>query len=84
MLRGGPATATEHSLGDTRSEFTSWTTDPEVVKGMTYPAGGVVLRISQSSVVGRLVQSPDLFDESEIQIRGTVTGGELLLWWATE
>ncbi len=75
--RGGPATAAEHNLGDTRSGFTSWTTDPDVAKGMSYP-GGVVMRIAQSSVASRLVQSPDLFDESEILIRGLVTGAELL------
>ena len=78
--RGGPASAAEHNLGDTRSEFTSWTIDPEVAKGMTYPAGGVVMRIARSSVAGRLVQSPDLFDESETLIRGTVTGAERLGW----
>ena len=75
--RGGSATAIEHNRGDTRSEFTSWTTDPEVAKGMSYP-GGVVMRIPQSSVAGRLVQSPDLFDESEVLIRGPVHGAEVL------
>ncbi len=75
--RGGPATVEEHNLGDTRSEFTSWTTDPEVAKGMSYP-GGVVMRVPQSSVAGRLLQSPDLFDESEVLIRGPVTGAELI------
>ena len=73
--RGGPATVAEHNMGDTRSSFTSWTTDLEVAKGISYP-GGVVIRIPESSVTGRLVQSPDLLDEFEVLIRGPVTGVE--------
>jgi hypothetical protein len=74
--RGGLAAAAEHNLGDTRSQFISWTTDPDAARGISSPRG-VVMRIPQSSVAGRVVQSPDLFDELEILIRGPGTGEEL-------
>lgn len=74
--RGGPASALEHNLGDTRSEFTSWTTDPEVARG--FAGNGVVLRVPMSSVRGQVVRSPDYFGESEVLLRGPVHGGEVL------
>jgi len=75
--RGGAATAAEHNYGNTRSDFTSWTTDQDEAAYKAGP-GGAILRVPLSSVADRVVESPDLFEESEVLIRGIVTGAEVI------
>ena len=74
--RGGLASAAEHNAGDTRSEFTSWTTDRSTAESFSYP-GGVVLSVPKASVANRVFGSPDLYDEFEILIRGPVSGARV-------
>jgi len=76
--RGGFSSALLHNLGDTRSPFTSWTTDADVARRFAGERG-LLLRIPNGPGGGyRMVPSPDLFGESEILIEGTVRGAEVL------
>jgi len=72
--RGGSATALEHNMGDTRSIYTSWTTDPALAAERAGP-GGVVLQ--QTFPAFRLVTSPDLFGEGEVLVTGPVRGASV-------
>ena len=75
--RGGTASAIEHNAYDTRSPFTSWTTDLKVAKDFA-GKNGVILRIPNASTKAyRLVASPDTYNESEVLVEGTVRGAEV-------
>jgi RHS repeat-associated protein len=74
--RGGPASALEHNMGDTRSEFTSWTTNLEVANG--FAGNAVVLRVPATSVQSQVVRSADNFGEAEVLLRGPVRGAEVM------
>ncbi|MFJ2198766.1 putative T7SS-secreted protein [Streptomyces violaceusniger] len=78
---GGHSDPERHNGGNTNSEFTSWTTDFD---GVAVDAadelgpGGIVMRIPKSSIPdSRIVESPDIYDESEILIRGEVSGAQV-------
>jgi hypothetical protein len=76
--RGGSATVLEHNLGNTNSVYTSWTTDISIAEefaGMHGP-GGVILRdrVPRSF----LIDSPDLFGESEVLRMGIFRVREIL------
>ncbi|MDT0347767.1 RHS repeat-associated core domain-containing protein [Streptomyces litchfieldiae] len=78
---GGDADAASHNGGNTNSNLTSWTTDFE---GVALDAademgpGGFVLRIPEGHVpADRLVESPDIYEESEYLIRDEVTDAEI-------
>jgi hypothetical protein len=77
--RGGPATAYEHNaLNDTQSEFTSWSTSRDVAEGFR-DGSGVILRIDRAAISSsRLVESPDIYDELEVLVRGAITGATVL------
>jgi hypothetical protein len=64
----------EHNMGDTRSVYTSWTTDPALATERAGP-GGVVLQ--QTFPASRLVTSPDLFGEGEVLVTGPVRGASV-------
>lgn len=72
--RGGSADPLSHNLGDTRSEFTSWTTDRGVAKEFA-DEGGVILE--KSFKPSEMIRSPDRFGESEVLIKGPVTGAKV-------
>jgi uncharacterized protein RhaS with RHS repeats len=72
--RGGPASAAEHNAGNTDSPFTSWTTDPGVARNFAGDRG-VVLSKSWEGLV--TVRSPDAFGESEVLVKGSVTGAKV-------
>lgn len=77
---GGHSSPAVHNGGDTRSVFTSWSTDPRVALGAALPSG-VVLRIPNADGPGyRRVVSPDDFDEAEVLVEGTVCGAEVFHW----
>lgn len=70
--RGGSASAAEHNAGNTKSPFTSWTTNPEVATNYALrpKGGGVVLEVTvpKSSTVA----SPSLKNVNLKQSPGTV------------
>jgi hypothetical protein len=86
VRKGGNATPAEHNSGNTNSQYTSWTTNPEVATNYAIrPKGsGVVLKATVPS--SRLTKSPSLknitlkqipgkiVNESEFLIRGTLRG----------
>ncbi|WP_204053231.1 LamG-like jellyroll fold domain-containing protein [Microbispora siamensis] len=78
---GGDATPAQHNGGNTNSIYTSWTTDYEDVAldaAEELGPGGLVLRVPRSSIPGgRIVESPDIYGESEVLITGRVTGAEI-------
>jgi RHS repeat-associated protein len=79
--RGGHADPAAHNGGNTDSIFTSWTTDLDGVardaaEEMGYP--GIVMRLPKSSVPSdRIVDSPDIYDESEILIAKKIGGADI-------
>ncbi|MER5391880.1 putative T7SS-secreted protein [Saccharopolyspora sp. NPDC002686] len=78
---GGHADPNLHNGGDTRSEFTSWTTDLDGVARDAADDGngpGVVLRIPNADAPGYTrVESQDIYGESEVLVRGPVSGAEV-------
>jgi len=81
--RGGHADPALHNGGNTVSEFTSWTTDESIARGIAAEANGpgTVLRIPNADGPGYVrVPSPDIYGESEVLIRGPVTGARVLPW----
>lgn len=77
--RGGPATPEEHNLGDTASEYTSWTTDRDVAveKATDRDLGGRGVVLDKEFVEAEIVTSPDFYDEAEVLVRGPVTGANV-------
>lgn len=86
---GGSASALEHNMGNTNSEFTSWTSDYEVAKNYALrPEGtGVILKKNFSNQ--QITKSPDLksiilkqgggtVKENEKLIKGNVSGAEVI------
>ncbi|WP_235883971.1 putative T7SS-secreted protein [Saccharopolyspora elongata] len=78
---GGHTDPGLHNGGDTRSEFTSWTTDLDGVARDAAGDGngpGVVLRIPNADAPGYTrVESQDIYGESEVLIQGPVSGAEV-------
>jgi RHS repeat-associated protein len=84
--RGGNATPAEHNVGNTKSNYTSWTTDVEVAKNYSLrpDGGGVVLQtnVPVSSTVPspslksvNLKQSPGVVvNEREVLLKGPIKG----------
>jgi hypothetical protein len=86
--RRGVATAAEHNGGNTASNFTSWTTNPDVANNFALrPNGsGVVMEVTvpTSSTVAspsllniQLKGSRTVVNESEVLLRGTVNGAKV-------
>ena len=81
--RGGSATALEHSLGNTESDFTSWTSDPDVaLKFATgnFTTSGVVLTNTFAPGVANPV-APNveaIMGESEYLVSGYTYGSSTL------
>jgi hypothetical protein len=87
--RGGNATPDEHNAGNTNSDFTSWTTNPDVATNFALRPGGsgVVMEttVQASSTVAspsaanvNLLQSPGtVVNESEVLLKGPVTGAKV-------
>jgi RHS repeat-associated protein len=71
---GGHSDPLLHNQGNTFSEFTSWSTQRSVAVEAT---GGDGVVLQQMFRVSRLVRSPDLYGESEVLIRGVVTGAKV-------
>ncbi|TGD56537.1 DUF6443 domain-containing protein [Flavobacterium humi] len=83
--RGGTATAAEHNAGNTNSEFTSWSTNPEVAKNFALRTSGegVIMEttVPTSSTVAspsvknvNLIQGGGVVNESEVLLKGNVSG----------
>ena len=73
---GGTATSEQHNFGDTKSQYTSWTTDLTVAreKASDTSLGGHGLILQKDFSEQELVVSPDYFGESEVLIRGIIVG----------
>ena len=74
--RGGNSTLQQHVLGDTRSNYTSWTLDPAVARDFAGP-DGVVLTINESQLTNILQNSYEWSPfqlEWEVSILGPVFG----------
>ena len=65
----------QHNSGNTQSVFTSWTTDPGMAHAHAMP-GGVVLK--KTVPTSSLIESPDIFNESEVLLEGIVSGAEVI------
>jgi len=79
---GGHSDPALHNDGNTRSEFTSWTTDRSVAVDFATNGGsdpnGVVLRIPNADGPGLIrVPSPNSYHESEVLIQGPVSGADV-------
>ncbi|WP_413115116.1 putative T7SS-secreted protein [Streptomyces sp. CY1] len=78
---GGHDDPASHNGGNTNSEFTSWTTDFDGVAvdaADELGSGGIVMRIPKSAIPeSRIVESPDIYGESEILIRGEISGAQV-------
>jgi hypothetical protein len=77
--RGGEASALDHSLGNTNSPFTSWTSNYEVAQDFASVGGsqpGVIL--TRTFAPGEAMQvAPnveEMMQESEYLVRGRVSG----------
>ena len=73
--RGGSATVAQHNRGNTRSEYTSWTTSYSIALRKALESDltgqGIVLQTDFSET--EIIASPDVYAESEVFIRGLVT-----------
>lgn len=70
-------TAAEHNAGNTLSPFTSWTHDPAIAARYAGPDGAVIrVPTGTPPPVAKFEWSPDVFYESEVLIRGPVTGAQ--------
>ncbi|MEU8410185.1 RHS repeat-associated core domain-containing protein [Micromonospora sp. NPDC048842] len=77
---GGHNDPDRHAGGNTRSNFTSWTTDPDIALDISREGGGpgVVLRVPRSSVASQIVDGVNYpYDEGEVTLRGQVTGADV-------
>jgi hypothetical protein len=75
--RGGPADGVMHNAGDTRSPFTSWTTNTVTATMFAGPVGAI-LRINHAPGNGySQVLSADVHLEAEVLVQGIVTGAEV-------
>lgn len=88
--QGGNATPAEHNEGNTKSQYTSWTTDPDVAVNYAIRpnGGGAVLKmtvaqdatvVSPSAKDVLLKQSGVIKNESEVLLKGPVTGAKSTL-----
>jgi RHS repeat-associated protein len=78
--RGGSASVLEHVLGNTESEFTSWTTDFGVAEGFATRESGSGAILTTTAPRSTIIQSPGNaagFGESEFLLRGPVTGAQV-------
>jgi len=78
---GGAADAISHSLGNTRSTFTSWSTDPTVAKSFADISGsGVLLSVTIPKSLTIAVQDNIhvIMNESEVLIKGAVNGARVI------
>jgi RHS repeat-associated protein len=79
--RGGNATALEHNMGDTQSQFTSWTRTWSVAESAALNSyfgetgRGVVL--TARIPLSRIVKSEDVHEEDEVLVRGPVIGASV-------
>jgi hypothetical protein len=79
--RGGSATPVDHVLGDTRSEFTSWTSDLDVAEGFATRQSGSGVILSKTFSQGMLIPSPGNLlgiGESEFLVPGPVKGANVM------
>ena len=69
-----------HNAGLTEdSNLTSWTTDYETAAQFASDRScGVILEIDRDAVRHRETPSPDKFDESEVLVRGLVSGARVI------
>jgi hypothetical protein len=67
----GHSNPMKHNLGNTKSKLTSWTTDRNVAKRFSRQ-DGVILKTKVP--VNKTIKSPDLFNESEVLLKGTIKG----------
>lgn len=83
--KGGTATAVEHNLGNTNSNFTSWTTNPEVAKNYALRTSGEGVIMQAEVPISQTVASPSVKDvilkqgggmvnESEVLVKGKFSG----------
>lgn len=74
--RGGNSTLEQHVLGDTRSDYTSWTLDLNVAKDFA-GADGIVLSVNESQILNITYNTYDWSPfqlELEVTILGPVEG----------
>jgi len=78
---GGNATALQHALGNTASEFTSWTSDFGVAEGFATQQSGAGVVLSNTFSRSALIPSPGNalgLGESEFLVPGPVTGSSVM------
>lgn len=71
---GGRSNPSLHNAGDTRSEFTSWTTKKAVAKQFA-EGDGIILQMTVDR--SKLIRSPDWYNEGEVLIQGSVSGAKV-------
>ena len=78
---GGSATPLQHVLGNTASEFTSWTSDFGVAEGFATQQSGSGVVLSNTFSRSMLMPSPGGalgLGESEFLVPGPVTGSSVM------
>ena len=74
---GGHADPAAHNFGDVESVYTSWSTDRSVAayRARLYEGEGQVGVVLELQVPrAKIIDSPDVFEEAEILLRGRFTG----------
>jgi len=77
--RGGNASLYEHVMGNTASNFTSWTKDIKVAEGFA-GKGGIILQVDVSQIPNRVFNSYEwspFWWEMEVTIEGPVHGARI-------
>jgi hypothetical protein len=77
--RGGAASDYEHVMGNTHSNYTSWTTKIEVAEGFAGP-NGTILTVNTAEIPNATIPTYEWspFDEFEILIEGIIKGAKSL------
>lgn len=70
--RGGDGSVFDHALGDTRTEYTSWSSDPATASAFATRGGGPGIVLETQVSPSSIYLSPDEFGESEFLLKGPV------------
>lgn len=75
--RGGSASVYEHVMGNTQSNYTSWSTNIEVAKEFAGP-NGTILTVNTADIPNTIIPTYEWspFDEFEILIEGIIKGAK--------
>lgn len=74
--REGDAPPWAHNVGNTNSQYTSWTTSREIADEAANADGPGGVTLVDREHPDNLVKSPDIYGESEVLREGKITGAK--------